>query len=147
MSRHIVAPWELALLDHQLEALFDALARPAEASTGGWTPAIDLLDRGDAFLARVDLPGVATADVEVVLDERELRVAGVKRPHKGGAQRRCHRVERSFGPFALHVHLPSPVAVGACRAILRGGVLEITLPRPDPSARRPRRVEVSEEEP
>jgi HSP20 family protein len=148
MSRHIVAPWELALLEHHLEELFEALARPAETVSGGWTPPIDLIDRHDGYVARIDLPGVAASDLEIVLHERELRVGGTKRPgDQAAGPRRCHRVERSFGPFALHVHLPAPVATEACRAVLRNGVLEITLPRPDPRRLAPRRVEVVEEEP
>jgi HSP20 family protein len=148
MSRHIVSPWELALLQHHLEELFEALARPAEAPSGGWTPAIDLIDRHGAFVARIDLPGVGRADLEVVLHDRELRISGSKPPTEhSAAHQRCHRVERAFGPFALHVHLPAPVDTSACRAVLLHGVLEITLPRLDPPRQGAHRIEVTEEEP
>ncbi len=148
MSRHIISPWELALLQHHLEELFEALAHPSEPPSGGWTPAIDLIDRHDGFVARIDLPGVRRADIEIVLYERELRVSGNKSPaeHRG-ANQRCHRVERSFGPFALHVHLPAPVDTAACRAVLLHGVLEIALPRLGPAHRGAHRIEVTEEEP
>ena len=59
-------------------------------------PAIDLIDRHDAFVARVDLPGVSGADLEIVLKERELRISGSKPPAEPTAARqRCHRVEAS----------------------------------------------------
>jgi HSP20 family protein len=147
MSRHIVSPWELELLQHHLEELFEALARSGKATSGEWTPAIDLIDRHDAFVARIDLPGVSRSDIEIVLKERELRISGSKLAGEHAAIRhRCHRVERSFGPFALHLHLPAPVDHPACRATLANGVLEITLPRLD--ARRPStdRIEILEEE-
>jgi len=148
MSRHVVSPWELALLDHHLEELFEALAQPPESPAGGWMPPIDLIDCADSFVARIDLPGVGAADLEIVVRDRELRISGTKAPgEQGGSRRRCHRVERSFGPFALHVHLPAPVAAGSCRAVLRQGVLEITLPHPDPRQTLPRRIEIAEEEP
>ena len=148
MSRHIVSPWELALLEHHLEALFEALARPQESPTGGWMPPIDLINRADSFVVRIDLPGVGAAGLEIVLHERELRVSGTKAPgERGASPRRCHRVERSFGPFALHVHLPAPVVAGACRAMLRHGVLEITLPHPEPHSTLPHPIAVVEEEP
>jgi hypothetical protein len=38
-------------------------------------------------------------------------------------------MERSFGAFAVEVILPGPVRVEAAVAALRGGVLEIVLPR------------------
>jgi HSP20 family protein len=148
VSRHIVSPWELALLQHHLEELFDALARRPDAAAGAWAPAIDLVDRRDGFVARIDVPGVARGDIEIVLHERELRISGHKpAPEPGTPPRRCHRVERNFGPFALHVHLPAPVDVPACRAVLAGGVLEITLPRLDPRRPGAQRIEVTEEEP
>ena len=148
MSRHIVAPWELALLEHHIEELFEALVRPAESPSGGWTPPIDLIDRPDGYVARIDIPGVAASEVEIAIHERELRVSGAKGTgERVSGPRRCHRVERSVGPFALHVHLPSPIATEACRAVLRNGVLEITLPRPDPKRLAPCRIEVHEEEP
>jgi HSP20 family protein len=148
MSRHIVSPWELALVQHHLEELFEALARPGDASSGGWMPAVDLIDRRDAFVARIDVPGVGRADLEIVLHGRELRVNGSRAPAEHHAeQRRCHLVERSFGPFALHVHLPAPVDTAACRALLRRGVLEIVLPRLDPHQHGAHRIEIAEEEP
>jgi len=148
MSRHVVLPWELALLQRQLEELFDALARPREAPGAGWTPPVDLIDRRDAVVARIDLPGVRREDIDIVLNERELHVSGARPPREPeSAPRRCHRVERSFGPFALHLHLPAPVDPAACRASLRAGVLEITLPRPPEKTHLPHRVEISEEEP
>jgi HSP20 family protein len=148
MSRHIVSPWELALLQHHLEELLEALAHPTEAPSGGWTPAIDLIDRHDGFVARIDLPGVNRSDLEIVLHERELRVRGSKAPgERTATHQRCHRVERSFGPFALHVHLPAPVDTAACRAVLHHGVLEITLPRFDVRRATTHRIEVIEEEP
>ena len=148
MSRHIVSPWELALLQHHLEELFEALARPADAHSGAWMPAVDLIDRRDAFVARIDVPGVSRADLEIVLHGRELRVNGNRPPAEHHApQRRCHLVERSFGPFALHVHLPAPVDPAGCRALLHQGVLVVTLPRIDPRQHGAHRIEVVEEDP
>jgi HSP20 family protein len=148
VSRHIVSPWELALLEHQLGELFEALARPSDAPPGGWTPPVDLADRDDSFVARIDLPGVAAEDLEIVLHEHELRVAGSKRAgERGGPPRRCLRVERTFGSFALHVHLPAPVVAARCRAALRNGVLEIVLPRLAERGAPPQRIELTDEEP
>jgi HSP20 family protein len=147
MSRHIVSPWELQLLQHHLEELLEALVRPSESTSGAWTPAIDLIDRRDAFVARIDLPGVSRSDIEIVLKERELRVSGSKLAGEHPVTRqRCHRVERSFGPFSLHVHLPAPVETRACRATLVNGVLEVTLPRLDLRGPVDHRIEVTEEE-
>ncbi len=143
-----MSPWELAVLEQHLGELFDALARPSDASPGGWTPAVDLADRDDCFVARIDLPGVDAADIEIVLHDRELRVAGSKRPGEtGGEPRRCLRAERIFGTFALHIHLPAPVVAGRCRAALRSGVLEIALPRLAERGAPPQRIEISDEEP
>ena len=148
MSRHIVAPWELALLERHLGELFEALVCASDSPPGGWTPPIDLIDRGEGFVVRVDLPGVAGADVEIELHERELHIHGTKRPaERGGEPRRCLRVERSFGGFALHVHLPAAVVSERCRAVLRHGVLEIALPRFEQRHAPSHRIPLTAEEP
>jgi len=80
--------------------------------------------------------------------DRELRITGTKPPSEHAtAHRRCHRVERSFGPFSLRVYLPAAVDIAACSATLRQGVLEVALPRLAPRPSGSVRVEVSEEEP
>jgi HSP20 family molecular chaperone IbpA len=148
MSRHVVAPWELALIERHLAELFEALARAADAPAGGWAPPVDLIDRGDGFVARVDLPGIAGPDVEIELHERELHIRGTKRPaERGGEPRRCLRVERSFGGFALHVHLPASVVPERCRAVLCHGVLEIALPRVEQRHAPAHRIQLTAEEP
>ncbi len=147
MSHRLVSPWELALIQQHIEELCNALAHPAEPSQAAFSPAIDLIDRRDGFLARIDVPGVRAADLEIVIVDRELHLRGVKLANERPARRHtCHRVERAFGPFAIRLRLPASVDAAACRAVLAHGVLEISLPRLRPDLQTPYRIEVTEEE-
>ena len=108
MSRHIVSPWELALLEHHLEALFEALARPQESPTGGWMPPIDLINRADSFVVRIDLPGVGAAGLEIALHVH------LPAPVVAGACRATLRhgvLEITLPHPEPHSTLPHPIAV------------------------------------
>jgi HSP20 family protein len=148
VRRRISSGWELEQIQRHLDQLLDLLAMPREPGTGGWTPAVDLLEHQERYLVRVDLPGVAAGEIVVTLREQELRIAGRKLPNPERTQRRrCHQMERGFGSFAVEVMLPGPVRPAETRAHLRGGVLEIALPRLPERRHSTYTITVSDEDP
>jgi HSP20 family protein len=93
----------------------------------GWTPPVDLLETGDAYVIVAELPGVAREDVSISLhDDGRLTVAGVRRER---ASQEYHRVERGHGTFSRTFHLPIPVDADRITADLRDGVLTVTCPK------------------
>ncbi len=130
MRRRVSPGWELELIQRHLDELLKLLAAPPDTAATGFSPPVDLQESAEAFVVRVDLPGVAAAEVAITLRERELRIAGRKPPGSDQpAKGHCHHMERGFGAFAVEVLLPGPVRPDAARASLRAGVLEIALPR------------------
>jgi len=100
-------------------------------------PAVE--DTGDAYVVRVDLPGVARSDVEVEVAGRRLVVHG-ERTEKGWRRLfRRHR-PRTTDRFRFEVTLPGPVDDDGVEARLDGGVLTVRLPRP--AWARPRRIPI-----
>jgi HSP20 family protein len=130
VRRRVSAGWELELIQRHLEELLSLLAVPRGAGEAAFSPAVDLRQNEDHYLVHVDVPGVAASDLAVTLRQRELHIAGCKRPAGEPARKgHCHHMERGFGTFSVEVMLPGPVRAAAATASLRAGVLEITLPR------------------
>ncbi len=110
--------------------LRDALAAALPRGAGGarFVPDVEVLDCGDHFLVRMDLPGVARASVRVRLDGGRIQVSGARaidRPD--GARVRTN--ERAEGSFEREFLLPADVDGAGVRARLVDGVLSVTVPR------------------
>jgi HSP20 family protein len=127
-----------AQLRDQLRRLllhFDEMRALAPAP-GAWLPPVDLCEMKDAVLVRVELPGVAMADVRVSLLDSVLKIEGRKErpaPGKdaGGAEKplRFLCLERSYGAFTRRVSLKWMVDVEQVSARLVNGILEVRLPK------------------
>ena len=123
--------------------------RPWTAATGQCTPPLDVLETDETVEIAVDLPGVAAAQVRVVLKGGLVLVAGEKIPAAPGASSGdYHLLERGFGRFARAVRVAPPFDGSRARAYFSAGELRIVLPKihdrrgharmlsigPDPSA-------------
>ena len=130
MRRRVSSGLELELIQRHLDELLNLLAVPRVPSETGFAPAVDLQEAADRYVVRVDLPGVPASELVITLRQRELRVAGRKMPGSEQAGKgHCHHMERGFGAFSVEVLLPGPVRPDTTTAVLRAGVLEISLPR------------------
>lgn len=130
-------PWRMTDLNRELDSLFTEYGlrprryRPEEEGQAecAWLPAVDLSETPDAYVAIVELPGVAKEDVKVTWGEDVLTVAGEKKiaeEDKGG---QVFRRERLHGAFARSFRLPGPVAADRIKAEYRDGVLTLTVPK------------------
>ncbi len=148
MRRRVSSGWELELIQRHLVELLGLLAVPRGATQAGFSPPVDLQEGADRYVVRVDLPGVAASELALTLRERELRIAGRKQPGLGQAGKgRCHHMERGFGAFSVEVVMPGPVRPDTTTAVLRAGVLEISLPRVHERRNSLYTIKVTDEEP
>lgn len=107
------------------DRLDDLVLRDLPTEPAG--PRADLLDLGDAWQLRLEVPGVDQSNLELALQGDELIVAGVRETLEDGV--RAVFTERPTGPFQRHVRLPGPVDADAIAAHLRGGLLVVHLPK------------------
>jgi HSP20 family protein len=106
-------------------------------ATGSWLPPIDLCERPDAILVRVEVPGVSPEDVKITLLEGVLRIEGRKKRdpaagEPGGAEGGPARflcLERSYGTFVRSLSLKWSIDTERVSARLANGVLQIELPK------------------
>lgn len=123
---------DLRHLKDRVDTLFqDVLGRAGTAAgpdvPGAWRPPVDVWEEGDVYHIRVDLPGVASGDVSVDIEEGVLHVRGERQPVGTVPHGEFLRSERPHGRFTLSMALPASVDPNGIEARQRDGVLEIAL--------------------
>ena len=99
-------------------------------------PAIDLVERDNAFEMTAEMPGLDEKNVEVNVANGVLTVKGHKEEEKVEKKEDFHLRERRFGSFARSVRLPDAVDADKIEAGFKNGVLKVTLPK-KPEAQKP----------
>jgi HSP20 family protein len=123
---------ELGDLAGDIERLFADIEQSAGCcDLGECRPLLDVVETDETIDVVVDLPGVASTAVRVLLKRDLLVVAGHK-PRGDAAfanSPHFHLVERVFGRFARVVRLNSPFDGSRASARLEGGELRVVLPK------------------
>lgn len=123
----------LETLERDLSRIFEQwpqatlpFAEPYGLTTGSWVPPLDIFERSDALVVRVDLPGLQKENIEVSVVRGTLTITGRREEERREGKA---RVERAQGSFSRSLALPVPVDAEKVTATYRNGVLEVTLPR------------------
>lgn len=138
---------EINSIQNEMNRLFNSFFDRPAATSGGegamrrWIPAMDLVETGDHYVLRADLPGLSERDVEIQLEDNVLTISGERRTKVDPEQEECHRLERAFGAFSRSLTLPEGTDPDGVRAHFDRGVLEVTVAKPE--QRKPRRVQIS----
>ena len=135
---------ELYSVQHELNRLFGSLFdSPTGAGRRGafrrWIPAIDLVEEGEQYVLRADLPGLSEDEVKV--EVQDLTISGERKSEREERKGGYYRVERASGAFSRSLTLPEGVDQDAIQAHFEKGVLEVRVPRPE--QRKPHRVAIS----
>jgi len=94
-----------------------------------WSPAIDVIEKEDKFVVKVELPGVKEDDVNVSVAGDTLTIEGKKETEAEVKSKGYYYTESSYGSFSRSITMPSIVDVSKIEANYDKGVLEITLPK------------------
>lgn len=94
-----------------------------EAVTQAWRPPVDIYRRGNQWLLKFDLTGVARDDVEVHISGSLITVAGVRRDWVV-EQGYCHySMEICYNRFERTIELPSDLSFAQYDLETRDGLL------------------------
>jgi HSP20 family protein len=137
---------ELNTLQSEMNRLFNTLFdAPASGDGSGtlrrWIPAMDLVETGEDFVLRADLPGLSEGDVNIELEDNVLTVSGERKSEHTERKEGYYRVERASGSFSRSLTLPEGVDPEKIKASFDRGVLEVRVPKPE--ERKPRKVAIS----
>jgi HSP20 family protein len=137
----------LARMAPEFERFFDEPAWPAfraRGATGGaaWTPHVDVFEKDNRLIARVDLPGLKKEDVKVEIAEGYLTISGARRWKEEEKKENYYKCEREYGTFYRAIPLPDGVTFDAVKATFDSGVLEVSIPLAAGTASKPFTVSI-----
>jgi HSP20 family protein len=139
---------ELSSLQTEMNRVFNTFFDAPAGGDGGnggqaarrWVPPMDLVETGDHFVLRADLPGLSEEDIQIEVEDNVLTVSGERKAEHEENREGFYRVERAFGAFSRSLTLPQGIDPEAVTANFENGVLEIRVPKPE--ERKPRRIEI-----
>ena len=106
----------------------------------GSYPPINVFQRGDGFVAVIELPGIGKSDIEIEAKENTIRISGRKSINYDQAAS-VHRRERLSGVFDRTLSVPIQIDPDAIKAEYRDGMLALFIP-PAESAK-PRTIKIT----
>jgi len=94
---------------------------------------MDVAETDHAFEVKMDLPGVNTEDVDILIENNTLTVRGKRseETEEKDEEKQYHRIERFSGSFARSVLLPNSINENETAAEFKDGVLKIHIPKAD----------------
>lgn len=128
MSRNWIRPmaWNWPLWGLQTEALETRI------------PQMDVIDRDQDILVRVEMPGVEKKDVAVSIgDNNTLNITGRSQRETTEHREDYFRCEISQGNFSRSLSLPKGIDASKASATLKDGILEVVLQKEESVQRRP----------
>lgn len=117
-------------LDRMLDEPWALTAGPWFPEKATWAPKVDVFEKDNRLVTRVDLPGLKKEDVKVEVEDGYLALSGERKLEMTEEKENVYRAEREYGTFYRAVPLPEGVKVEDIKATFTNGVLEVTLPLP-----------------
>jgi len=108
-----------------------------------WVPAIDVIEKKDAYVLYAELPGVDASQVDISFEQNVLTVRGTKPAMietNGEGEVRVYAAERVVGSFERSIKLPEFVDGERIGADFSNGLLMVTVPKA--KAAQARRIEI-----
>lgn len=94
-----------------------------------WQPHVDVEEHDANYLIKVDVPGVSPKDVDVDITDGIVTIRGERSHERKG--KGCY--ERQSGKFYRCIQLPKGINGQQAKAKGKNGVLEIEIPKMEPS--------------
>lgn len=98
-------------------------------------PLVDLADAGREYVLRADLPGVAKEDLDLRVTPDWIELAAETRSENEVNEKDYAYRERSYRSFRRSLTFPEEVLAEDAKATLKDGVLEVRLPKKEPTPR------------
>jgi HSP20 family protein len=133
-------------LQDRMNRLFDqALSRTRTDDEEGltastWSPAVDIFETPDSIVMKAELPGVRRENIDIQVRENILTLKGERRFEREVNDENFLRMERSYGTFQRAFSLPAVIQQDKIRAVLKDGVLEVSMPKAEEA--KPQQVKI-----
>ena len=99
-------------------------------------PAIDVRDTGKDIVISAEMPGIRKEDVEIEVGENSVVIKGESKEEEEKKEDNFYHKERRYAQFHREIPLPEEVVGSEAKASMKNGVLEITLPKKEPTGQK-----------
>jgi HSP20 family protein len=101
----------------------------------GTFPPVNVAETEKSWSVSVELPGLSEKDIQVQILGQQLLISGERKWDEEKKGKEFHRVESQYGAFQRSIQLPENTRLepDGVVAIYKKGILEITLPKVEPT--------------
>ncbi len=135
---------ELNRFHWDVDELFDRWFG-GRTGNGVLNPALESFVADGKLVVRVDLPGIESKDVEVIVTGKTLTIRGKREQRSEDKGSDWFRREFHYGSFERSFELPEAVKPEEITASYRNGVLELTAPMSESAAARKIPIEAGDQ--
>ena len=121
-----------------------AIGAAGETATGRWTPHTDVYVADTGLVIKVELAGMKSDSLEIVVEGPRLRISGVRPDCCRGPHRNFLVMEINYGPFETVLDLPAGYDLTHAKAMYVNGFLRIDVPPVQHSNIKTTKVPISE---
>ncbi|HEU5019266.1 MAG TPA: Hsp20/alpha crystallin family protein [Pseudolabrys sp.] len=124
---------------------FPYMSSPAISPSMGSSmsvPAVDVVEKPEAFQITAELPGMDEKSIEVKCAGGVLTMKGEKKDEREESKEGYHLSERHFGSFQRSFRIPDNVDAEKIDATFKNGVLTLTLPKTQESQKNEKKISV-----
>jgi HSP20 family protein len=107
------------------------------------TPAMDIVEKDNAFEVTAELPGLDVKDIDIQLSNGMLTIKGEKQEEKEEKTKGRYVSERRYGSFRRTLQVPGSVDAEKIEANYKSGVLTVTLPKSPEAQKKEKTIPVS----
>jgi HSP20 family protein len=115
-----------------------------DTATGCWTPHTDVYVGDHGLVIKVELAGMKSDSLEIVVEGQRLRITGVRPDCCRGPHCNFLVMEINYGPFETMLDLPTGYDLTRAKAIYVNGFLRIDVPPAQHPDVKTTRVPISE---
>lgn len=129
MQRDPDSTWMLKNFDVMSSDLDRNWAFPV--GLGAYIPRLDTTEQGGEIKITAEVPGIDENNLDVTVNDDSVTIKGDKKDEMTGSRndKSFHAIERSYGSFERTVSLPCKVQGDKAQAVLKNGILTITVPK------------------
>ena len=96
-------------------------------------PRVDVLDLGHALQVVADMPGVKKEDIEINLTPERIEISAESSTETERKEEDYTYRERGYASYRRMLDLPADVLPDKAEATFKNGVLEVTIPKKEPT--------------
>jgi HSP20 family protein len=121
----------MAMQDRMTRLIDETLSRiwKEDVVQGIWSPPVDILERGNEVVLKVDLPEVSQNEIGIRAEENTLTIQGERKFVKESPEENYVQIERPYGTFRRTFSIPRTIDQEGIKASYKDGVLRVVLPR------------------